>query len=94
MASGKHDDTAALAFDDDHITVGLLGFDPSTRICKLRILEKHEGVGLYQITVDFASGNSAQIQYDGAIKDQDAVHTATTSLPNDSVKKIIVKRAR
>jgi hypothetical protein len=89
-----HGNRPGLVFDDEHIVVGDLGFDPLTRQLKLGVSEKHESVGLYHITVLFESGDFAQINFDGANAARSHELIATTSQPNDTVKEIKVVCAR
>lgn len=58
-------------YEDDHITVRNLGFNPTSGEQKLAIDEKHMGVGFYHITVTFDSGNRGRIPYDGASPNRD-----------------------
>jgi hypothetical protein len=94
MAKSDHGDTASLVYDDEFITVGMSGFDPGTGEVRLKISENQPGVGMYNITVKFLSGNSATISYDGAVAEQPDEHLATTPRPNDAVEKITVVCAR
>jgi hypothetical protein len=94
MAENEHGDMASLAYDDEFITVGMLGFDPASGEVRIKITENQHGVGLYNITVHFTSGNSAVISYDGAIAEQPEEQIVTTSHRKDSVEKITVVCAR
>ncbi len=94
MAKNEHGDKASLAYDDEFITVGILGFDPASGEARIKITENQQGVGLYNITVHFMSGNSAVISYDGAIAEQLEEQIVTTSHRNDTIEKITVVCAR
>jgi hypothetical protein len=84
---------SGLVFDDDHITVGLNSFSPSGRLT-LSIQEKRHPLGFYKITVNFASGNSIQIEYDGANPQRTHLLVTQTTYVNDTVSTIKVVRAR
>jgi hypothetical protein len=84
---------SVLAFDDDHITVGLDSFSPSGKLILL-IQEKRQPVGFYKITVNFASGNSIQIEYDGANPQRNHLLVTQTLYVNDTVSMVKVVRAR
>jgi hypothetical protein len=84
MATNLH------VYDDDHITVRDLGFDPTSGKLKLAIDEKHPSVGSYFIAVTFDSGNHTRIPYDGASPNRNKDPIAQTYKPNDSVKEIKV----
>ena len=84
---------SALVFDDDHVTVGLDSFSPSGKLTLL-IQEKRHPVGFYKITVNFASGNSIQIEYDGANPQRTHLLVTQTEYVDDTVSTINVVRAR
>jgi hypothetical protein len=84
---------SGLVFDDDYITVGLDSFSSSGRLT-LSIQEKRQPVGFYKITVNFVSGNSIQIEYDGANPQRTHLLVTQTRYVNDTVSKIKVLRAR
>jgi hypothetical protein len=84
---------SGLVFDDDHVTVGLGSFSPSGKLT-LSIQEKRQPVGFYKITVNFASGNSIQIEYDGANPQRTHLLVTQTRYVNDTVGTIKVLRAR
>jgi hypothetical protein len=65
MSDGKSILIFQTVFNDKHIAVRMLGFDPTSRRLSLAIDKKHEGVGCYSITAIFGSGNSASLEYDG-----------------------------
>jgi len=82
--------TNVKGYSDEHIDVRNLGFDPETGEQKLAIDEKHAGVGRYQITVTFASGNRANIPFDGANVNRDKEPILRTYKPEDEVVNIEV----
>lgn len=84
---------SGLVFDDDHVTVGLGSLSPSGKLT-LSIQEKLQPVGFYKITVNFASGNSIQIEYDGANPQRMHLLVTQTRYVNDTVSTIKVLRAR
>jgi len=84
---------SALVFDDDHVTVGLDSFSPSGKLTLL-IQEKRQPVGFYKITVNFESGNSIQIEYDGANPQRTHLLVTQTEYVDDTVSTINVVRAR
>jgi hypothetical protein len=84
---------SGLVFDDDHVTVGLDSFSLSGKLTLL-IQEKRQPVGFYKITVNFASGNSIQIEYDGANPQRTHLLVTQTTYANDTVSTIKVVRAR
>lgn len=81
-------------FADSHIAVRLLGFDPSTRIARLAVDEKHGNVGFYHIWVFFGSGDSTRIDYDGGNPNRDNHPFATSNHKNDVLVRIEAKRVR
>jgi hypothetical protein len=85
---------ASLVFDDEHMTVGIAESDASNGVLKLAIAEKHEGVGFYWINVEFESGNSTRIAYNGANSGRDKHLIVRTPKRNDTVKEIKVDRVR
>jgi hypothetical protein len=81
-------------FEDDFIQVQYLGFNRSSREARVLVTEKQKGVGLYNITVEFRSGNSVQLAYDGATGGPRERAATTPQLQNDDVKGITVVPAR
>lgn len=79
-------------FTDSHIVVRLLGFDSSNGIARLAVDENHDKVGFYYITVNFGSGDSTRIAYDGGNPYRDGRPTVGTSHRNDVLTGIAVKR--
>jgi len=81
-------------YADEHIVLRLLGFDPSSRQCRLAIDENHPNVGFYYIWVTFGSGDESRIDYDGGNPNRDTRPRATSNHLNDTLKSIRAKRVR
>jgi hypothetical protein len=81
-------------FADDHISVELFDFVPSTGIVQIRVDENHGNVGFYYIWVNFESGDSTRIDYDGANPQREQYNTVRTNHENDKIKEILVERVR
>lgn len=81
-------------FSDGHIVLRLLGFDPTSRQCRLAIDEEHPNVGFYYIWVTFSSGDESRFDYDGGNPNRDNHPIATSSHINDGVKNIRATRVR
>jgi len=60
----------------------------------LTVDEKHEKVGSYYIWVNFESGDSTRIDYDGGNPQREHYLTVRTTHRNDKIKEIVVKRIR
>ena len=82
------------ALEDDHITVELLDFNSHTGAAQVIVREKHERVGFYYLWVNFNSGDSTRIDYDGGNPNRQRALTINTTHQDDSIKEIIVKRVR
>src|SRR5258708_6235856 len=83
-----------LAFEDEHITIELLDFNSHTGVVQVIVREKHERVGFYYIWVNFKSGDSSQIDYDGGNPNREQALTIRTTHRDDNIKEMIVKRVR
>jgi len=81
-------------FEDDHITVELLNFEPYSGVAQVVVREKHDAVGFYYIWVNFESGNSTRFDYDGGNPNRVFVLEGRTIERDDKIKEIIVKRIR
>lgn len=81
-------------YEDSHITVRLLGFDPATGRANLSVDEHDSNVGFYFITVRFASGDETRINYDGGNPRRDLMPVVQTGHANDAINEIEVKRVR
>lgn len=81
-------------WNDDHITVEFLGFDPQDRRARFRVDEKHDKVGFYYIEIHFNSSDSTRFDYDGSSPKRPRQLHARTSHADDSVKGIKVVRVR
>lgn len=81
-------------FADGHIVLRLLGFDPSSRQCRLAVDENHPNVGFYYIWVTFASGDETRIDYDGANPNRNNRPVVESSHINDFLKSIRATRVR
>jgi hypothetical protein len=80
-------------FSDERITVRLVSLDPAG-VLKLQFEEKQRSIGLYKITVLFASGNEFQIEYNGANPARSDHALSQTHYRNDAVQSITAVRAR
>jgi hypothetical protein len=81
-------------YEDSHITLRLLDFDPTTGRASLAIDEQDSNVGFYYIWVRFASGNETRIDYDGGNPRRDLNPVVVTAYPNDVIREVTVKRVR
>jgi len=81
-------------FDDDHMDIELLNFEPYSGVGQLIVREKHNGVGFYYIFVTFESGDSTRIDYDGGNPQRVQFLTVHTTHRNDTIKEIVAKRVR
>jgi hypothetical protein len=81
-------------FEDEHILLRLMSFDPSSGLCRLAVDEKHSKVGLYYIFVRFGSGDETRIDYDGGNPMRDTRPIANSSHRNDTVTSVNAKRVR
>jgi hypothetical protein len=84
-------------FSDEHITVGVLEFDPKTGKAIIGIEENKaddENVGFYFIWVKFASNDSTRIDYDGGNPHRVKRPPVSTSHRDDSISGIEAKRVR
>jgi hypothetical protein len=80
-------------FEDEHILLRLMSFDPSSGTCRLAVDEKHSKVGFYYIFVKFGSGDEFRIDYDGGgLRDTRPI--AKSDHRNDMVTSVEVKRVR
>jgi hypothetical protein len=83
-----------VAFEDDHIEVELLYFAPHSGTAQVLVREKHDRVGFYYIWVNFTSGDSTRIDYDGGNPSRVQALEIHTTHRDDSIKEIVVKRVR
>jgi hypothetical protein len=81
-------------FEDEHILLRLMSFDPSSGFCRLAVDEKDLKVGFYFIFVKFGSGDEARIDYDGGNPMRDTRPIAQSSHRNDTVTSVTAKRVR
>jgi hypothetical protein len=82
------------AFQDEYMDVELLNFEPYAGVAQLVVHEKHGKMGFYYIWVNFESGDSTRIDYDGGNPQRQQLLTVRTTHRNDIIKEIVVKRVR
>ena len=86
--------TGDIEFDDEHITVSIADFRPSTGELQVAIKEKHPRVGVYRIRVEFTSGNQHGYDYDGDAPNRLNPQPLQVTKPNDTITGIKAFRMR
>lgn len=81
-------------WEDEHITIRFLGFDPTSGQARLAIDEHHPKVGFYFIWFTFNSGDETRIDYDGGNPNRDMRPVVSTTHRNDVPKGLRAKRVR
>jgi hypothetical protein len=80
--------------EDAYIAVRILSFNPDTGMAELLIDEKVVPIGFYYVFVNFRSGNSTRIDYDGANPNRPNSYTVHTIERGDAIVKVEAKKVR
>ena len=81
-------------YQDSNITVRLLDFDALHGVATIFVDEHVPQVGFYYITVQFASGNSHRIDYNGASPNCKVPYEVRTIQRNDTIQGVKAIKAR
>ena len=90
----EQNDDSQKKYEDSHITLRLLGFDPATGRASLSVDEHDSNQGFYFITVRFASGDETRVNYDGGNPRRNLKPVVQTGHANDAISEIEVIRVR
>jgi hypothetical protein len=88
LSEGQAVYAAQCVFNDKHIILRLLGFDPTSGAVRLAIDENHDEVPGYRITATFGSGHSAHLDYNGEDPSRNNRPMLQTPRRNDTLTRI------
>lgn len=83
-----------IQFEDDFIEVRVLSFNPDNGHADIHVQKKTAQVGFYYITVQFRSGDSTRLDYDGGNPSIPVEWDVITSHRNDAIGSIGVIKVR
>jgi hypothetical protein len=94
MTDGIEIGPNVIQFEDESIAVRILDFNPENGHADVHVQKKAARIGFYYITVQFLSGDSTRLDYDGANPNIPISWDVRTSHPNDVIGEVQVRKVR